>query len=459
MKKRNATYVFLVLMVTAMITASCPVITFAASNVRETDVSTAKSGCTLLLYKGEFKLVSKATILSKINSYRKQACDKGYPDPRNTSRKLTSSDYVPIKWSSDLEWLAQTRAAEASMNMTHDRPNGGRYNTLTHNDICSQAEVLAWNNQTDFIMHGIEQWYGERSNWVNQKSGTVTGHYKQMINPANTYIGIGGCKPSTGYSTVAGEFSKSSGLDESQAGVSGTYYQKVEIANNNLVITKNVPSLVHVNRETAASFAYKAQFVDDGRTITSSVSLANPIVWSSSDEEIAAVSSAGRIKGISEGDVTLTAKIDNNTYTFKVQVREHIWNSSYTTDTPATGSMDGVRSIHCSVCGIQKPGSETAIPKFQMPKTSISKLTKGKKSFTVKWKKKSNITGYKIQYSTSKSFKNAKTITVKKASTVKKTKKSLKAKKKYYVRIRTYKVLYGHTYYSKWSKYKTVKTN
>lgn len=96
-------------------------------------------------------------------------------------------------------------------------------------------------------------------------------------------------------------------------------------------------------------------------------------------------------------------------------------------------------------------------------KASISKLSKGKKAITVKWKKVSTIKGYQIQLATDKKFKkNKKTVTISKQKTTKATVKKLKAKKKYYVRIRTYKnVKYqGKTIkvYSSWSKVKTIKT-
>lgn len=96
-------------------------------------------------------------------------------------------------------------------------------------------------------------------------------------------------------------------------------------------------------------------------------------------------------------------------------------------------------------------------------KASISKLSKGKKAITVRWKKVKTIKGYQIQLATDKKFKkNKKTVTISKQKTTKTTVKKLKAKKKYYVRIRTCKnVKYkGKTIkvYSSWSKVKTVKT-
>ena len=88
--------------------------------------------------------------------------------------------------------------------------------------------------------------------------------------------------------------------------------------------------------------------------------------------------------------------------------------------------------------------------------TSIKKLKGAKRRLTVTWKRRNGVKGYQIQYSTKKSFKKAKTVTIKSSKTTKKTIKKLK-RKKYYVRIRTYRTVNGKKYYSKWSKTKSVK--
>ena len=89
-----------------------------------------------------------------------------------------------------------------------------------------------------------------------------------------------------------------------------------------------------------------------------------------------------------------------------------------------------------------------------IPTTTITSVKAQSKAFTVKWKKKSGITGYQIQYSTNSKFKkNNKKIKIKNAKTVSKKITKLKASKKYYVRIRTYQ---GKKY-SKWSKVKSIK--
>jgi hypothetical protein len=122
--------------------------------------------------------------------------------------------------------------------------------------------------------------------------------------------------------------------------------------------------------------------------------------------------------------------------------------------------------------GSYQPGvgtSSSAAPRVAPPKaTSVKKLKKAKRGFTVTWKKpsKANLkqtTGYQVRWSTSKKFTKKAT----KAKTVKTTTSAgkkctlkvskLKAKKTYYVQVRTYKKVGGKTYYSSWSKAKAVK--
>lgn len=96
----------------------------------------------------------------------------------------------------------------------------------------------------------------------------------------------------------------------------------------------------------------------------------------------------------------------------------------------------------------------TTVLATSMPTTTITSVKAQNKAFTVKWKKKSSITGYQIQYSTNSKFKKGnKSIKIKNAKTVSKKITKLKASKKYYVRIRTYQ---GKKY-SKWSKVKSIK--
>ena len=95
-----------------------------------------------------------------------------------------------------------------------------------------------------------------------------------------------------------------------------------------------------------------------------------------------------------------------------------------------------------------------------LPKsTSISKITKKKKSFDISWKKQTNnTTGYQIEYSLNKDFSKSTKILIKKNTITSTSINKLKANKKYYVRIRTYKLVDGKKIYSNWSDTKTIKT-
>lgn len=155
---------------------------------------------------GDF-MTGQAKTLKMINKYRKEACEKGYPDPRNKKRKLTKSDYVPIKWSCELEKFTRIRAAEASLYMSHDRPGGRVYKDENIRYETGSAENLAWGA---YSPEGAARlWYGEKDTWIKKKKG-VTGHYTHMINPDIMYVGISGFNvhKNLGNSCACGRFSR-----------------------------------------------------------------------------------------------------------------------------------------------------------------------------------------------------------------------------------------------------------
>ena len=105
-------------------------------------------------------------------------------------------------------------------------------------------------------------------------------------------------------------------------------------------------------------------------------------------------------------------------------------------------------------------GKVTKIFKILPKGTSLKSVkSSGKKQIKVTWKKQNKqTTGYKIQYTTDKKFKKSvKASTITKNKYTSKTIKKLKKNKKYYVRICTYKKVGKTTYYSTWSKVKSVK--
>ena len=188
-----------------------------------------------------------------------------------------------------------------------------------------------------------------------------------------------------------------------------------------------------------------------------------------------------KMKGNYTGTKTLTFKINpvnvskckitlsTTSYTYNGTVKKpavtvknasgtKLTTSSYTV-TYASGRKNvGTYKVTIKMKG-NYTGTKTLTFKINPSKTTISKLTAGKKSIKVAITKKSTqVTGYQIQYSTSKKFTNAKTKTISSYKTTKYTLKSLSAKKTYYVRVRTYKTVGKTKYYSGWSTYKYKKT-
>ena len=82
------------------------------------------------------------------------------------------------------------------------------------------------------------------------------------------------------------------------------------------------------------------------------------------------------------------------------------------------------------------------------------KVTAKKRKLTVKWKAKDDVTGYQVQISTSRTFKNKQSYKVKTGKTsktiTKYNSKKLKTGKKYYIRVRAYVKEGAATIYSDW---------
>lgn len=130
--------------------------------------------------------------------------------------------------------------------------------------------------------------------------------------------------------------------------------------------------------------------------------------------------------------------------------------------TNAVAALEDWDATQAEITSAQKKLTEES----KKPKTTVLKKVTSpkKKQMKITWKKKSGVTGYQIQVSTSSKFKATKTKTYKVAGvskTSKTIKTSLKSKKKYFVRIRTYKKTKENgknkTRYSTWSAKKSVK--
>ena len=159
-------------------------------------------------------------------------------------------------------------------------------------------------------------------------------------------------------------------------------------------------------------------------------------------------------------------KLSKTTYTYNGKAKEpkvtvtdsegkEIESSNYTVSYSKNKNI-GTAKVTIEFKG-DYDGTITKTFTIKPKKASLSKVTAKSKGFTAKWKKASKISGYQIQYSTSKNFTKAKSVTLSK-NKVSYSKSKLSGNKTYYVRIRTYKTVSGKKYYSEWSSVKKVKT-
>ena len=328
-----------------------------AKDVLPTNKTTASEGCTLVGVEGEY-ITDAQNALKRINEIRYEACKEGVwkmdRSGNPTTEKLTLSDYKPIKWSSALEYIARIRAAEATVVLAHERPNDEDFftSTLTSNGQKSYSENLAWNGGKS-MLSGIEQWYEEKSDWVN-KTGKTTGHYTSMINPDYNYVAVATFyNPDAGYkNATSAEFSHKTGLDETMNEMAGECIQTLEVKDSYLSLklpVNNTSIKAGENTQAQASAVItNPSAIMHGKTCAAS--LIGDMTWTSSNKQVATVDKDGKITGIDYGTVTITAKSGTLSQTITVNVTTHAWDAGKVT-TPATCEKKGVKTYTCTKCG------------------------------------------------------------------------------------------------------------
>ena len=331
-----------------------------AKDVLPTNKTTASEGCTLVGVEGKY-ITDAQNALKRINEIRYEACKEGvwkmdsYGNP--TKEKLTVSDYNPIKWSSALEYIARIRAAEATVVLAHERPNDENFftSTLTSNGQKSYSENLAWNGGKS-MLSGIEQWYKEKSDWVN-KTGKTTGHYTSMINPDYNYVAVATFyNPDAAYkNATSAEFSHKKGLDETMNEMAGECIQILEVKDSYLSLklpVNNTSIKAGENTQAQANAVItNPSAIMHGETCEAS--LIGDITWTSSNKQVATVDKDGKITGIDYGTATITAKSGTLSQTITVNVTTHAWNAGKITTAPQC-EKEGVKTYTCTKCGATK---------------------------------------------------------------------------------------------------------
>lgn len=206
-------------------------------NVLSSEVLNPSSGNVLVGIKGEFLTPDKKAILDAINKIRKEAADEGLVD-----------NYVPIKWSTDLEKTAFVRATEVSVTLKPERLSTKEIWTAFPSSNSIKGEALDVNYEG--FLKAIENWHAEKANYVAKKKGGTskefTGYYELLINSKFTYVGLAAFRNSASSQKVA-TISLALGDDASSEELAGGYgsaIQYTEVTASNLSTVKSKATVV-----------------------------------------------------------------------------------------------------------------------------------------------------------------------------------------------------------------------
>ena len=339
------------------LTILCALGSFGAT-VFQTATS-ASAGCSLVAVEGSFNGDDQAA-LDRINEIRLEACREGVRDPRNGSRFLTEADYVPLKWSSSLEYIARVRAAESSLVVSHTRPNGKDcFSVQAPDGKESYSENLAWNWENT-IVSGIEQWYKEKSDWVNKTPNAKVGHYASMINPGYRYVGLASFTNERGVyiNTVSCEYDGIFDHDTHMADPVPKSRVIIEIRTDAL----SDPLIIEKEK-----VVQKGYFPDKGDQIIYGLGIRATLEeryqsyvydiggtsWTISDPSVAEVDQSGLVKIKEVGTAVLSAVSDSGISASRTIRPEHFFRNSMVT-LAETCTKDGIKTYTCYNCGETK---------------------------------------------------------------------------------------------------------
>ena len=146
-------------------------------------------------------------------------------------------------------------------------------------------------------------------------------------------------------------------------------------------------------------------------------------------------------------DAKLTYKSDNKSVKVdkngKVTIAKNFVGKATITVTATSGSVKSTKKV-----------TITVNPKGTTFRSVYNGAGKKLKAY---WNRNSQVSGYQLQYGTSKNFTGCKTVTLNSNKYTGSVRTGLKKNATYYVHIRTYKRVSGKTYYSAWSKVKSFK--
>ena len=159
-------------------------------------------------------------------------------------------------------------------------------------------------------MQGIEQWYGEKEDWV-KSTGKETGHYTSMISPRHHAVGLGAFRLSSGgWYAVAQEFSYKDTLDAYKNPGQGKCVQYMEVQGSNVSALKfgsGQATSVREGDTYQLSLKVTAKYADyygAEKGFTGPYQAGGK--WNSSNEEVAVTDSTGTVSARAKGTTRIS---------------------------------------------------------------------------------------------------------------------------------------------------------
>ena len=319
------------------------------SKILPSDYENPSKSCTFLGLYGNF-FTDKERALERINKIRKEACNEGVKDPE-TKKKFKASDYRPLKWSTELEFIARIRAAEGCLTIDHTRLNGKDIWSVEKNGVRSWFENLAWNWNKSNSIDMINQWYEEKKDWVTGGKG-VTGHYESLISSRFKYVGLGWFNTTVSKypSCLAGSFSMKAHEED-------FLEEKKDIIQTLDTLNNKISSCYLEGKKTMKT--------NESQILIPRVKLKSPaltlwplktydLTYTSSNPKIVQVYKTGKVYAFKQGNVVITCKnADNSKFaTFNIEVKcAHEKNLIETVE--ATCTKTGSNTYECLICNIK----------------------------------------------------------------------------------------------------------
>ena len=278
---------------------------------------------------GSYDATGAQALLTRINDIRAEAAAEGI------AVDGVPVSGAPLQWSTTLENVAQTRAAEASLSFAHERPNGlGMVVTTAGNTFGTQilAENLALNTNATAA---LDAWYAEKDAYLSYLStGEQAGefeHYVALISDAYATVGLGAftaSAPADASYTVPGtvlaaEFGPTSDATPSEgtpapiARPDGACIQQVnvKVADYLSATISGEPSLqAGGTTQLSVSIASGANALGGTNLIAGTVTslVANP-AWATDNEAVATVDAIGLVSGVAAGTAYVSVSSNGTT--------------------------------------------------------------------------------------------------------------------------------------------------